>query len=212
MPGGPGAPGAARGSGGVGRAVLWAVVGAAVASALWGGGVLLLGKDSGAKADLRGYTVRNDLCSSADLTAFSGTYAGGSTPTAYTTKGRTLDEMECSEGMKISATSDLSDAYVDIEVDLHKKTDPAGEFDDQWLGYRQHKPASTVVPVSGYGDEAFLVTASGSDEVTLAVRDGWVTYSMTWNSFSYEDSAPSSSDATAWVKSSTRATLAKLKS
>lgn len=220
-----GAPGGGR-RGGAGRAVLWAVVGAVVASAAWAGGVLLLRDDSSDKADLRGYTVHNDLCAIADLSAFDPEYSkGDDSPTKYTTTGDALDDMSCSEGLERS-DSTYADAYVYVEVQLHKKTDPAPEFADTWLGYEQRTGDSYVVtPVSGFGDEAYLVTQdtissySGDRYVTLAVRDGWMTYSLNWNEFgssssldsdSDTDDVPSVTEATQWVKTATKATLAKL--
>jgi hypothetical protein len=217
MPG-PGGPGVPRASGGAGRAVLWAVVGAVVASALWGGGVLLLGKGgSSAKADLRGYTVKSNLCDTADLSAFKSTYPkGDDDPTKYSAKTSTLDEMYCDEGLEKDGST-YSDAYLYVQVDLHKKTDPSGEFADSWRSYTQHDTDYKVTPLSGYGDEAFLVTedTESSPYVTLAVRDGWMTYTMQWSAFSTgtsgSDDLPSISEATGWVESATKATLPKLK-
>ncbi|MEU6850683.1 hypothetical protein ABZ901_12240 [Actinacidiphila alni] len=235
-PGQPGRPGAVPGQpgsggrGGAGRAVLWAVVGAAVASALWGGGVLLLDKDSGsdsAKADLRGYTLKSDLCTAADLSAFATEYPQpDSDPTAYSAPGQAVDSMSCSEGLKKTGSS-YSDAYLSVEADLHKKTDPAAEFADTWLAYKKRATTYVVTSVAGFGDEAYLVTedtvapsttgsgSSGDREVILAVRDGWLTYSMNWSVYSSSlDTSPVAtiSEATGWVKSATKATLAKLKS
>lgn len=216
----------AGGRSGAGRAVLWAAVGAAVASALWGGGVLLLGKDSDA-ADLHGYTAKSDLCRTADLTAFATEYPkADDDPTTYTVEAPSLDTMSCNKSLK-KDSSTYSDAYLSISADLHKKTDPGPEFADTWLGYRQRGAASTyaVKAVSGFGDQAYLVTQdtvtadseghdSGSREVTLAVRDGWMTYSMTWSAYASSlDTSPVAtiSQATQWVETSTKATLPKLK-
>lgn len=217
--------------GGAGRAVLWGVVGAVLASALWGGGVLLL-RGSGTKADLRGYTVKSDLCDTADVSAFKPGFTPSDSHTAWSAKGDSIGQMLCNESMDEPAGSgSASDAYLEIYVELNHKTDPKPEFSGIWLGYRQHKDEKyTVTPVSGFGDEAYLVTAdsltgsstnSGERYVTLALRDGWMTYYMTWTqytSFSSSDSgsADLSSVATVdqvagWVKASTTATLAKLK-
>jgi hypothetical protein len=222
-PAGPG------GSGGAGKAVLWAVVGAAVASALWGGGVVLLGKDSG-KADLRGYTAKNDLCDSADLSAFTAQYPKpDDDPTAYTSDLPTLAEMYCSESLK-EESSTYSDAYVTVEADLHRKSDPQPEFADHWKGYEtkgSSKDKYTVTPVEGIGDEAYLATMdtittdsdggeTGSREVILGVRDGALTFSMSWYHYptTLNDSsgkAPTLSQATEWVKTAAKATMSKLK-
>jgi hypothetical protein len=217
----PGAtpPGSRRG--GAGRAVLWAAVGAAVASALWGGGVFLLGGSD--SPDLRGYTVKSDLCEAADLSAFKTKYPqDDDDPTHNTIRGEAVDDMACDEGLEMSGSSS-SDAYLSINVSLHKKTDPAPEFTDTWLGYKQrHDSDYSVTEVDGFGDEAYLLTEdtvsseSGSRYVTLAVRDGWLTYSMSWSVYvssydSDEEDAPTVSEAAKWVKAATTATLAKLR-
>lgn len=227
----PGTYGQAAPSGpgsGARKAVLWAVVGAAVASALWGGGVLLLGKDP-AKADLRGYTSSSDLCAASDLSAFTTQYPKpDDSPTKYGTKGDALVQSYCSEGLKKDGST-YSDAYLSLELDLHKKTDPTAEFGDLWQSYKYRDADSKyqVKPVTGFGDEAYLVTRdtvttlsdgtqSGDREVTLAVRDGWTTFSMSWSAYastlnSSSGAVATLSDATAWVESSTRATLPKLR-
>lgn len=223
------APGGTAPRGGAGRAVLWAVVGAAVASALWGGGVLLLGKGSG-KPDLRGYQSTKDLCRTADLSAFTTEYPkADDDPTAYTNDRPSIAEMHCSESLKQEAST-YSDAYVTVEAELHRATDPQAEFADHWKGYETQgsgKDKYTVTPVEGFGDEAYLVTMdsitaesdgteTGSREVNLGVRDGALTFSMSWYFYPStlnDDAAkaPELSTATDWVKTATKATMAKLK-
>jgi len=196
------------------------VVGAVVASAAWGGTVFALKGDS-ASTDLRGYTAKSDLCGTVDISAFKDTYPqDDSNPSNYTTKGEALDDMSCSLGLEYSSSS-YADAYLYVQYSLHKKTDPGPEFTDTWLGYKQHTDTDYVVtPVTGFGDEAYLVTEdtvsadSGDRYVTLAVRDGWVTYSMNWSQYasSYDTTTvPTIDEAVRWVKSSTTATLQKLK-
>jgi hypothetical protein len=224
-------PPGAGGRGGAGKAVLWAVVGAVVASALWGGGVLLLGKDSG-KPALHGYKVTKDLCAAADLSAFATAYPKpDDDPTSYTNDRPAVAEMHCSESLK-QESSTYSDAYLTIDADLHRKSDPGPEFADHWKGYdvvggSDPKDKYTVTAVEGYGDEAYLATMdsvttdsdgseTGSREAILAVRDGALTFSMSW--YHYPDSlnsdakaSPTLSQGTEWVKAATKATLAKLK-
>ncbi|MEV6009999.1 hypothetical protein AB0M29_24690 [Streptomyces sp. NPDC051976] len=223
------APSGAGRGGGAGKAVLWAVVGAVVASGLWGGGVLLLHKDAG-KADLRGYTSKSDLCAASDLSAFTSQYPKpDDSPTKYGTKGDALTQSYCSESLKKDGST-YSDAYLSLELDLHKKTDPSAEFADLWQSYKYRGSDSKyqVKPVTGFGDEAYLVTQdtvtslsdgtqSGDREVTLAVRDGWATFSMSWSAYasslnsSSTTTVASLSDATTWVETATRATLPKLR-
>jgi hypothetical protein len=210
------------GPGAGGRAVLWAAVGAAVASALWAGGVFLVAKD-GADADLRGYEVKANLCSSVDYPSMRTEYPEEDTaPVNNSLEHEALDQSYCSLSLKRSTSSTYSDAYFSVQMDLHKKTDPGPEFTAMWSEYDQRYDDYDVEKVSGFGDEAYLVTEdsttasddSGSRVVTLAVRDGWMTYQMTWSAYatSSDEDMPEVDDVARWVKSDTEATLQNLKS
>ncbi|MDX2631707.1 hypothetical protein PV381_34985, partial [Streptomyces scabiei] len=222
-PGGYPPPGARPATGPGGRAVLWALVGAVVASAAWAGGVFLLGKDD-TEADLRGYRAESDLCSSVDYSSFKNEYPEEDTePVHNALEHEALDESYCSISLKESSTSSISDAYFSVQVDLHKKTDPGPEFTAVWSEYDQRYEDYDVEKVSGFGDEAYLVTEdttsgddnSGSRAATLAVRDGWMTYEMRWSAYgsTYDDGAtmPEVSDVVEWLKSDTNATLDNLR-
>ncbi|MFH8801996.1 hypothetical protein ACH4F6_20705 [Streptomyces sp. NPDC017936] len=225
QPGGYGpvaAPPAGGGAGGAGRAVLWAVVGALVASAAWAAGVFLIG-GRGADADLRGYTAPSNLCSSADYSSFKDEYPqDDDSPTHSELEDAALDESYCNLGLEKSGST-YSDAYLSIEVSLHKKTDPAPEFTAKWKNYAQSRKGYDVDTVTGIGDEAYLVSEdttdtsdSGSMDVTLAVRDGWVTYTMNYSvylsSYDEDDTSPKLDEVTDWLKTDTGATLKELRS
>ncbi|UUU28778.1 hypothetical protein JIX56_02075 [Streptomyces sp. CA-210063] len=206
-----------------GRAVLWLLVGAAVASAAWAGGVFLLGEDE-TKADLRGYQAKTNLCSSVDYSSFKNEYPEeDGSPVDQSLEHEALDQSYCSISLKKSSASTLSDAYFSVQVDLHKKTDPGPEFTALWSEYDQRYDDYDVDEVSGFGDEAYLVTedttsgddTSGSRSATLAVRDGWMTYEMRWSAYgsSYDDvTMPEVNDVVEWLKSDSNATLDNLKS
>ncbi|RZU36390.1 hypothetical protein EV284_3880 [Streptomyces sp. BK022] len=217
----PGPPTAGGGGGAAGRAVLWAVLGAVVASAAWAAGVLVIGAAAD-EPDLRGYTAPSDLCSRADYGSFKDEYtASDSTPTHSSLEDRALDESYCSASLKKSGSS-YADAYLSIQVDLHKKTDPAPEFTATWKNYERTHTGYDVGAVEGIGDEAYLVTqdttggtSAGSRYATLAVRDGWVTYTMSYSAYlsSYDpDKDPAKIDEISdWLKTDTRSTLDRLK-
>ncbi|HSX97721.1 MAG TPA: hypothetical protein VLG91_10060, partial [Streptomyces sp.] len=222
-PGGYPPLGAPPATGAGGRAVLWALVGAVVASAAWAGGVFLLGEDD-TKADLRGYRAESNLCSSVDYSSFKNEYPQEDTePVHNSLEHEALDESYCSISLKESSTSSISDAYFSVQVDLHKRTDPGPEFTAVWSEYDQRYEDYDVDKVSGFGDEAYLVTEdstsgddnSGSRAATLAVRDGWMTYEMRWSAYgsTYDDGAtmPEVSDVVEWLKSDTNATLDNLR-
>ncbi|MEU9404498.1 hypothetical protein AB0E08_02130 [Streptomyces sp. NPDC048281] len=217
-------PAAAPATGGnaAGRAVLWAVVGAVVASAAWAGGLFLTG-GFGSSADLRGYRAPANLCSSADYSSFKDEYpVDDSSPTKNVMKDPALEQSYCSLSLKKTSTS-YGDAYLSMEVDLHKKTDPGPEFTATWKNYGDSHSDYDVTPVQGIGDEAYLVTqdtsngstTSGSRYATLAVRDGWMTFTMYYSAyFSTYDSdtdPPTLDDVTGWLRTDTKSTLEQLK-
>ncbi|WP_328498624.1 hypothetical protein OHS59_42215 [Streptomyces sp. NBC_00414] len=212
------------GKSGAGRAVLWAAAGAVVASALWAGGIFLFGP-LGGDADLAGYRARSNLCSSVDYDALRTEYSGeGTAPTHNSLKHKAIDQSYCSISLKTSSSStSYSDAYLSVQMDLHKETDPSAEFTALWSEYSQRYEDYEVAKVSGFGDEAYLVTedtttgssTGGSRAVTLAVRDGWMTYQMSWNVYTTSygtTSPPEISEVSRWVKTDTRSTLENLRS
>ncbi|MFJ9736863.1 hypothetical protein [Streptomyces sp. NPDC101166] len=218
------APAPPSGGGGkaAGRAVLWAAVGAVVASAAWAAGVFLVGDGRGAEADLRGYTAPANLCTSADYSSFKAQYTGDAgTPTHNELEDPALDDSYCSVSLK-KAGSTYTDAYLSIQLQLHKKTDPGPEFTARWKNYAESRTGYDVDTVTGIGDEAYLVSqdttggssTSGSIDATLAVRDGWVTYSMDYSLYlsSYDDDKdpPELDEVVDWLKKDTRATLEAL--
>ncbi|MEU2061201.1 hypothetical protein [Streptomyces sp. NPDC013455] len=208
-------------AGGAGRAVLWAAVGAVVASAAWGAGVLLVGGKSDS-ADLRGYSAPSNLCSSADYSSFKDEYTeNDSSPTHTALKDEALDESYCSLSLK-KPGSTYADAYLTLQLDLHKKTDPAPEFTATWKNYGESHTGYDVDSVEGIGDEAYLVShdttngsSSGSRYATLAVRDGWVTYTMAYSTYlsSYDEDKdpPALTDVSDWLKTDAKATLRQLR-
>ncbi|MFI7501037.1 hypothetical protein ACIBVL_21550 [Streptomyces sp. NPDC049687] len=209
-----------RSGGGAGRAVLWAALGAVVASAAWAAGVFLIG--TGADPDLRGYTAPSNLCNAADYSSFREEYPDNdSAPTHNNLEDDALDEGLCSLSLKKSSSS-YADAYLYVQLDLHKKTDPGPEFTAAWKNYADSHSGYDVEAVTGIGDEAYLVSddttsgsSSGSLYATLAVRDGWVTYTMSYSAYysSYDDDTdpPGLDEVSGWLKTDTRATLANLR-
>ncbi|MFJ4695436.1 hypothetical protein [Streptomyces sp. NPDC088766] len=209
------------GGGGTGRAVLWAVVGAVVASAAWAAGVFLIG-GKGAGADLRGYTAPANLCSSTDYSSFETEYPDNDgSPTHNSLKETALDESYCSINLKKTG-SGYADAYLSTQVDLHKKSDPGPEFTAMWKNYQERYPGYDVETVEDIGEEAYLVSedttsgsTSGSLYATLAVRDGWTTYTMSYSTYlsSYDEDKdpPSLEQVTDWLKADSKTTLDQLK-
>jgi hypothetical protein len=213
------APAAGRGAG---RAVLWAAVGALAASAAWAAGIFLT-DGFGDTADLRGYSVPSNLCSGADRSSFKDHYPeddSSSASSRSSLKSDALDQGYCSLGLKESGST-YSDAYLTLQADLHKKSDPGPEFTAVWKNYGDSHTDYDVERARGIGDEAYIVTydtlsgsSSGSRYVILAVRDGWLTYTMNYSvySSSYSSSDPPRLDEVAeWMRTDARSTLENLK-
>ncbi|MDX3802037.1 hypothetical protein [Streptomyces sp. AK04-3B] len=209
------------GGGGAWRAVLWAVVGAVAASAAWAAGVFLV--PAGSDVDLRGYSAPVNLCNSTDYSSFQSEYAANdSTPTHNSLGDDALDEVLCNLSLKKTGSS-YADAYLYVQLDLHKKTDPGPEFTATWKNYSESHSGYDVEAVTGIGDEAYLVSddttsassSSGSLYATLAVRDGWATYTMSYSayysSYSNDKDPPTLAEVSGWLKTDSRATLAELK-
>ncbi|MFJ3233837.1 hypothetical protein [Streptomyces sp. NPDC086787] len=217
---GPYGPAAAGGRG-AGRAVLWAAVGAVAASAAWAAGVFVIG--AGASPQLRGYSAPSNLCDRADYSSFKDEYPQDDSAPAHTSlKEDALEEGYCSITLKKTGSS-YGDAYLSIQADLHKKTDPGPEFTATWKNYRKSHTGYDVEVVRDIGDEAYLVSqdttsgspSSGSRSATLAVRDGWVTYTMSYSAYlstyNQDKDPPRLDDVTDWLRSDTKATLDRLK-
>ncbi|MGW1965521.1 hypothetical protein ACWCPD_35350 [Streptomyces sp. NPDC001935] len=219
----PGFPPPSGGKGTAGRAVLWAAVGAVAASVVWAGGIVVLGP-LGDDPDLAGYRAKANLCSAVDYSALRTEYSEeDSSPTHNSLKHKAIDQSYCSISLKTSSSSSYADAYLSVEMDLHKSTDPAPEFTAVWSEYGQRYEDYEVEELSGFGDEAYLVTedttsgtgTSGSRAVTLAVRDGWMTYQMSWSAYttSYGSTTPPEvSEVSRWLRTDTRSTLENLRS
>lgn len=232
--GGPGGPG---GSGKGVPAWLWAVGGAVVASAVWAGTLFATGGFGSQEpvADLRGYTYKSDLCSVTSWTPFEDarfdledsntSSSSGENPEASGVQHAALDSMWCNADLvqPDADPDDYASTFVYTKAFLHKKSDPAPEFAAQYSAYEQQKSSIDykVAPVQGIGDEAYLVTRSesaGSSEskssyVILGIRDGWMTYEITWSSYSTSDSSslPGNAQVSEMLQSSAKETLAKLK-
>jgi hypothetical protein len=216
----PAATGRPPGGGGAGRAVLWAAAGAVLASAAWAVAVFALdaGKDG---ADLGGYTAAANLCGKADHSSFDDTYPGDDNASHQLLRDSALETSYCGLSLRKS-TSTLADAYLTLQMDLHKETDPGPEFRALWKNYDDLHDGYDVDTVDGIGDEAYLVSqdtsgdsTTGSRYATLAVRDGWMTWTMTYSnyftSYGSDKDAPELDEVTDWMKADTESTLEALR-
>jgi hypothetical protein len=194
------------------------------ASAVWTATLFAAGGlGSGDSPDLGGYIYRSDVCASTDFAAFEEEYPQErEPPESDGAKHPNIDAMWCTVSLAPTG-AEYSSARVSIEVWLYKKTDPAANFAAVYESFDQRggmNEGYQVRKVPGIGDVAYLVVpqepnASGS-AAYLAVRDGWMTYQMSWNNYvSRSDTGvtePGLSKVEEMLKKDTEATLEKLRS
>jgi hypothetical protein len=177
---------------------VWAVTAVVITSAAWGGTMVVTGDDSGGtpaeptrpRANLAGYEFHDDMCESGDPTAFLGDYEispyAELNPVAF--EHERLDTSSCSVVLIPRDDTTYSSLSLSYEAAWHKASDPAGEFEASHLAYEGYDSESysiTVEPVSGLGDEAYIVYQEDTEqgwltEVSLAVRDGWFEHTLVW--------------------------------
>ncbi|MFG2137407.1 hypothetical protein [Streptomyces sp. NPDC048650] len=232
----PALPGSA---GGTGRGVsgwVWAVLGAVAASAVWGSVLFATGAfSSEPDPDLAGYAYTDNLCADVALTPFKNADftveengSTGSTATANPqhsgSQQKSVDTMWCNVTLKGQSTSSsaYSSTWLYNTATLHRRSDPGPEFA---AGYRAYEKQATTVdyrvePVTGIGDEAYLVTQKGTDGGTsntymiLGVRDGWMTYQSTWSNYTSSTTTgtqPTGDEVATMLKTSARDTLEQLR-
>ncbi|WP_282696971.1 hypothetical protein [Streptomyces sp. CC208A] len=145
------------------RPWLWALGGAVLASAVWGGGLYAYGLKKEESPDLGGYKTPVALCELAQLKALTtvlgergdsgGEEAGMDDPVLYST------------GCDISFGPGDSGYHVSLRYTLHKVTDPGPEFKARAKDY------GLVTEIGGLGEQA-LFDDSGGEGGQLRVLDG----------------------------------------
>ncbi|MFF7811912.1 hypothetical protein ACFZCF_08330 [Streptomyces sp. NPDC007945] len=140
---------------------LWALGGAAIASAVWGAGLYAFAGRQPEGVDLRGYTSVEDLCARAELKSLEAVLGDRSGSGA----GPYLDEPTLSESScSVNFGKGEREQDVQITYTLHKQIDPGPEF------AARAKQVDLIEPVGGVGEQAFF---SGSEDGgTLRVLDG----------------------------------------
>ena len=164
----------------------WVAGTAVLTSAIWAGALQATGYGRPHPPDLHGYQIPDTLCASVDLTPLADSLGAGpfgmGMP-ASVTRSSAFDHITCQLSAVRTTLSGWMTTYtVTVDVDLHKKTDPAPEFDAvsrartltpppaprRIFGYLQDK--GTTTHPRGIGDRANLTTAKYRQ--TLAVRHG----------------------------------------
>ncbi|MFF8830152.1 hypothetical protein [Streptomyces sp. NPDC015131] len=231
-------PPVAGGGGGGRRGVpgwVWGLGGVVVASAVWAGALFATGTLGGARAEFGGHRYQEALCEKTSLDAFGKRYRvvkeDAGADNGFASQQKAIDQSYCNtdlEDPRAGEDSYLS-LYVTTRAEWHKTTDPAGEFASLQLSNEDRSDKNYTYEtekVDGFGDEAYLVTERrGGDKgalggttlagMTLAVRDGWFTFEMSWNWYggSPEEKVtpPAPQEVRAMLEADTRDTLDALK-
>ncbi len=164
---------------GPGRPWRWVAATAAATSVLWGVGLYAFG-DRLARPEMR-YRAPDNLCEQFAAEALRPVLSDLSRSTGPHGESRhpAVDWAMCTRSDSSPIGSD--NYFLQAEVELHKKTDPAAEFDvggryEQMYGM-QGGPVDRT-PVRGLGEEALIATRDDSDDVQLKVRDGGAVFTI----------------------------------
>ncbi|WP_055601660.1 hypothetical protein [Streptomyces aureus] len=150
------------------RPWLWALGGAVLASAVWGGGLYAYGQQKDTGPDLGRYKPVEELCEVAGLKGLAG--ALGKRTDAGS--GPFLDEPAVSESScQITFGSAETGPGVSVTYTLHKVTDPGPEFAARAQRY------GVLQKVDGVGEQAFFDDASGQGG-RLLVLDGQAEFEL----------------------------------
>ncbi|MFG1805034.1 hypothetical protein [Streptomyces sp. NPDC049040] len=172
------------------RPWLWTVGGIVLTSAVWA--TIMQGTGSTAP-DLHGYHLSGNPCSGAALNPLKSAVGTRSfaASNATVSKGPALDRLSCVLTTASRAGDGWATTYtISVSIDLHKKTDPRAEFENSRDAQVSSLPgggagdspmiavadsgftsAADVHPVTGVGDEGYLLTPRGPGQ-TLEVLHG----------------------------------------
>lgn len=180
---------------------VWGVGGVLVASAVWGG---VLYGGGGNAPDLHGYRLGGNPCVGDTLQRLKDATGARDfvASDAGVNKGPALDRLSCFMSDTPAAGDKWVTGYfVGVSVELHKKTDPRAEFENTAHSRNSTVPgggssgsgASAVLgtsiagdlfdsgadvdPVTGVGDEAYVLVSRGSQQ-TLTVLYGGAVLSL----------------------------------
>lgn len=172
----PGPPRAPRAR----RPWLWALGGAVLASAVWGGGLYAYGKRQDPGPDMRGYKSVENLCKTAELKALVGVLGKRSTDSGAESasdngldggaKDPALEVADCS----LTFGSPESGHNGNVTYTRHLVTDPGPEFG----ALAQRFGAGE--PYEGLGEKAYLQTYEDQG-AELRVLDGQVEITISFS-------------------------------
>ncbi|WP_330256381.1 hypothetical protein OG874_18570 [Nocardia sp. NBC_00565] len=221
-----------------GKGWLWALGAIVVTSAVWAGAMFAIGAfdagkaDISTDADLRGYKYVDNLCDLTDTSPYTSAgfalsksdSSGDTYPKHKGSKHAAVDSMGCDVRFTPSGSTEKYDyAAIYTSAQVHKQTNPGPEFTatyETWSQTEYGKDAK-IDKISGLGDQAYLITGKHkaddpTADVSVAVRDGWTTYHISWSQYSSSSSKSpgkilSAAEATELLKKTANSTMSKLR-
>ncbi|MFE7512011.1 hypothetical protein ACFU8I_12430 [Streptomyces sp. NPDC057540] len=150
------------------RPWLWALGGAVLASALWGGGLYAYAQKKDPGPDLGGYASPAKLCEKAGLKALGGILGKRSEDGV----GPEMDDPAVYQASCSMTYGDQDAGYsAQLTYTLHKVTDPGPEFAARAKYY------DLATPIGGLGEQAFF-SDRGGDGGELRVLDGQAEFEL----------------------------------
>ncbi|MER5872618.1 hypothetical protein [Streptomyces sp. NPDC002044] len=169
---------------GPGRPWRWVAATAVATSVLWGVGLYAFGERL-ARPDI-GYGVPDNLCERFEADALKPLLPDrpSSTGPHGVSRHEAVDWVWCTRSD--SDAGDVDGYFLQAEVELHKKTDPAAEFEVAGrydFIFDPQEGEAGWEPVRGLGEQALISgRRDGSDDLYLKVRDGGAVFNLqlTW--------------------------------
>ncbi|WP_225799392.1 hypothetical protein [Streptomyces sp. NK15101] len=155
----------------------WALGGAVLASAVWGGGLYAYQQRQDPGPDLGGYRDTADFCRTLELKALEGVLGevgqDGSGPSIE-------DPALFQAGCSLTLGPPDKGYSASITYTLHKKSDPGPEFVPRVMH------GGSPQPVDGLGEKAFF-DQSGNEGALLLVLDGQAEFELSvWSQYDYD--------------------------
>ncbi|SHL25378.1 hypothetical protein [Actinacidiphila paucisporea] len=170
------------------RPWVWGIGGVLVASAVWAGGLRAWAVQHDGRPDLHGYVLGDSPCAGSTLSPLTSALHATDTASvspAAARLGPAIDQIRCTLSAAVPGGGGGTDRFeVFVTIDLHKRTDPRAEFEDQaQVDGSDLTPVKSVRAVTGLGDEAVAQTLSRQSE-ELKVLHGGAVFTLTLTGYS----------------------------
>jgi hypothetical protein len=171
------------------RPWMWALGAVVVTSAIWAGALRATGYGHPGTPDLHGYAIQAAPCTNLTMQPLAGDLGSASfgQTTPLITRSPVLDHVSCQLLASVTRGDGWTTTYtMSVSVDLHKKADPAAEFDARSRSEAPADQAGMLLYLDdhertshprGLGDRANLI--AGDYRQSLYVRHGGAVFALT---------------------------------